>query len=123
MRVAGPRYGAMTTPDQLLRTNLERVFNERDAQKRLAVIREIYLPDAVMHDPEGSVEGHEAINALVSRLQPTLPAGLDFVPDGAAMAHHGVGVLRWHTSPAMLNGFDVAQFRDDRIAVLHVFIG
>jgi hypothetical protein len=108
--------------DPLLRANLERVFNEPDAQKRLAAIREMYAPDAVVHDPGGSVEGHEAINELVTRLQPTLPAGLAFVPDGPALAHHGLGVLRWHTSPAMLTGYDVAQFRGDRIAVLHVFI-
>jgi SnoaL-like domain len=112
----------MTTPDELLRANLERAFNEPDAQKRLEVIRELYAPDAVVHDREGSVVGHEAINALITRLMPTLPAGLAFVPDGPAMAHHGLGVMRWHTSPPMLNGFDVAQFREQRIAVLHVFI-
>ena len=115
----------MTTPaqaDQLLRTNLERVFNERDASKRLEAIRSVYEPDAVVHDPEGSVTGHDAINALVTNLQKTLPPNFAFVPEGSALSHHGTAMLRWHASPAKLTGFDVAQLRNDRIAVLHVFI-
>ena len=110
------------TPDELLRTNLLQVFNEPDAAKRLAVIRTVYAPDAVVYDPAGSVTGHDAINALVTRLLPTLPPGFEFVPDGPALAHHGTAVLRWRSQPAMLMGLDVAQLRDDRIAVLHVFI-
>lgn len=110
------------TPDELLRTNLQKVFNERDAEKRLAVIRDVYAPDAVVYDPEGSVTGHEAINALVTRLLPTLPPGFEFVPDGPAVSHHGTAVLRWRSQPVLLTGLDVAQLRDGRIAVLHVFI-
>lgn len=108
--------------NQLLATNLETVFNERDPEKRLAAIRSLYTEDAVVHDPEGSVTGHEAINALVTKLLLTLPPGFVFVPDGPASSHHGMSVLHWHSAPAMLKGFDVAQLKDDRIAVLHVFI-
>lgn len=106
----------------VLQRNLETVFNERDAEKRLAAIRALYTADAVVHDPEGSVTGHEAINALVTRLLPTLPPGFSFVADPPALSHHGTAILRWHSEPAMLHGFDVAQLQDDRIAVLHVFI-
>lgn len=110
------------TTDELLRTNLERVFNERNAGKRIEVIRAIYEPDAVVYDPEGSATGHDAINALVTRLLPTLPPGFMFVADGPVLAHHGAAMLRWRSNPAMITGFDVAQLRNDRIAVLHVFI-
>ncbi len=96
--------------------------SERDAAKRIEVIRAIYESDAVVYDPEGSASGHEAINALVTKLLPTLPPRFAFVADGPVLAHHGAAMLRWHSNPAMITGFDVAQLRNDRIAVLHVFI-
>ena len=108
--------------DHLLRTNLEQVFNERDAAKRRQVIERLYTPDATVADPEGTVVGHAAIDALVTRLLSAFPPGFRFVPGVKGHGHHQVALMPWTTEPEMLTGFDVAQLSDGRIHTLHVFI-
>ncbi len=112
--------------DRLMQANIARVFNERDEAKRLAAIAEIYAKDAGFYEPETEVHGHEAISHAVTELQASLPPGVSFTPNGPALGHHDVGRLRWHASaaggPVIVNGMDVAHFKDGRIQALYVFI-
>jgi hypothetical protein len=48
--------------DGLMQANLKRVFSERDASRRMEVIRELYAKDAVLHEPHASATGHTAIS-------------------------------------------------------------
>ena len=54
--------------DGLMQANLTRVFGERDAGRRIEAIRELYVEDAVLHEPHASVNGHAAISAAVTAL-------------------------------------------------------
>jgi hypothetical protein len=45
-----------------MQANLVRIFEERDAVRRLAAVRELYAPEAVLNEPESSAHGHEARN-------------------------------------------------------------
>lgn len=110
----------------LLSESLQRVFGERDGQRRLQAIKALYAEDATLFEPHALVTGHKAISQAVETLLSSLPPTFDFVAIGPAVAHHGVGRLRWAAGPAdgptAVTGTDVASFADGRIRTLHVFL-
>ena len=53
--------------NRLMHANLTRVFNERDAGRRIVAIRELNAEDAVLYEPDASAKGHAAIAANVSQ--------------------------------------------------------
>lgn len=110
----------------ILQANLERVFGERDAGLRLAAIRDLYSPDAVLYEPGSIATGHEAIAQAVEELLASLPPAFAFSPIGSAVGHHGLARLRWRAGPpegpVAVTGTDVARIEGGRIASLHVFI-
>lgn len=112
--------------DGILQANLKRVFSERDASLRLAAIRSLYSPDAVLYEPDSIKAGHDAISQAVDELLASLPPAFVFSPMGPAVGHHGLARLRWRAGPpegsAVVTGTDVARIEAGRIASLHVFI-
>jgi lauroyl/myristoyl acyltransferase len=68
----------MTTKDkviQLTKDNLQRVFGETSAPKRLEMIRELWVPssEALFVDPLGVFKSHEAISDMVVKIQAINP--------------------------------------------------
>jgi hypothetical protein len=112
--------------DHLLRSNLERVFNERDADRRAAAIAELFVVDPILFEPDTIVEGREAISAVVGKLLERFGPDFAFVPAGIAVGHHGMASLRWHGGPRLgpvaVKGTDTAEIRDGRIARLWVLL-
>lgn len=112
--------------DAVMQANLARVFGERDADLRLAAIRQLYAEDAVFYEPHAVASGHDAINQAVTALLASLPPAFVFTPLGPAVGHHAMGRLRWQSgppgSPAAVTGTDVARFDNGRIVSLHVFL-
>lgn len=112
--------------DHLLRSNLERVFNQRDDAARAAAIAELYVADPVMYEPDGVVEGRDAIAATAGRLLVQFGPDFVFVPEGRAVGHHGLAVLRWHAGPGdgavAVTGTDAAEIVDGRIKSLWVLL-
>jgi len=112
--------------DHLLRANLERVFNQRNDAARAAAIAELYGADPVMYEPDGVVEGRDAISATAGRLLVQFGRDFAFVPEGRAVGHHGLAVLRWHAGPkggpVAVTGTDVAQIVGGRIHRLWVLL-
>lgn len=110
----------------LLQSNLNRVFGERDAEKRIAAIRDLYAPDAVIYEPDAIATGHDAIAQAVEALLTSLPPNFDFTAIGPAVGHHGLGRLRWRAGPregpVAVTGTDVVRIEDGRIQSLHVFL-
>lgn len=109
-----------------MQANLDRVFGQHDAQRRLEAIRELYAADAVLNEPHTSAKGHEAINQAVTELLGSLPANFVFSARGPADGHHGIGYLKWSSGPAggpaAVNGMDIAHFENGRIQSLFVFL-
>ncbi|MEX1235718.1 MAG: hypothetical protein WEB56_12115 [Roseovarius sp.] len=62
--------------ETIMQANLERVFGERDASRRMVAIRKLYVEDAELHEPQQSVRGHDAISHALTDLLAHLP--LDF---------------------------------------------
>lgn len=112
--------------DGILQANLKRVFSERDASQRIAAIRSLYSPDAVLYEPDSIKAGYDAISQAVDELLASLPRAFVFSPMGPAVGHHGLARLRWRAGPpegpAAVTGTDVARIEAGRIASLHVFI-
>ncbi len=112
--------------DRLLRANLERVFNERDAAKRAAALAELFVAEPVMYEPTNIVSGRAAISAVAGALLEQFGPAFRFRPVGVAVGHHGVGCLRWQAGPeggpVTVTGIDAAEVIDGRIARLWVLL-
>ena len=120
MTSAEPNY------DSLLRSNLERVFNERDATKRELAVRELYVDEPVMYEPTNILLGGAAISEVAGKLLEQFGPDFGFSPEGVAIGHHGFACLRWHAGPkggpVAVTGTDVAQIVDGRIHRLWVLL-
>ena len=112
--------------DRLLRANLERVFNERDAGRRAAALEELFVVEPVMYEPDGVVQGRAAIAAVAGHLLDRFGPTFRFTPVGRAVGHHGLASLPWQAGPeggpVTVTGTDVAEVVDGRIARLWVLL-
>ena len=112
--------------DALLRANLQRVFNERDAQKRIAAVQELFADTPTMYEPTGIVTGRAAISEVAGALLDQFGSDFAFVPEGPAVGHHGLGYLRWHAGPSagstVVSGVDVAEISEGKIVRLWVLL-
>ena len=110
---------------ELLLANLFTVFGERDPARRLEVITRNYTEDVTWTDPDGTTEGHEAMNEQAQKLLDRIP---DFVFTAAGPVHVSgdLGLLAFNLGvpeqPPAVSGIDVALVRDGRIAVLHTLL-
>lgn len=112
--------------DHLLRSNLQRVFNERDEDKRRAAIAELFVEEPVMYEPTNIVRGREGIARVAGELLQQFGPTFRFVPDGVAVGHHGLARLAWHAGPdhgpVAVTGADVAEFEGGKISRLWVIL-
>lgn len=112
--------------DRLLRSNLQRVFNERDGAKRAAALAELFVDDPVMYEPTAIVAGRAAISAVAGKLLDRFGPIFAYVPEGVAVGHHGIGVLRWRAGPeggeTLVTGADAAEIVGGKIARLWVLL-
>jgi hypothetical protein len=112
--------------NRLMQANLTRVFNERDAGRRIVAIRELYAEDAVLYEPDASAKGYAAISEAVTALLGHLPPNFVFSAAGPAIGHHNIGRLRWRSGPpdgpVAVTGMDIAHFEHGRIHSIYVFL-
>jgi SnoaL-like domain len=112
--------------DALMKANMTRVFNERNAQRRLAALGELYAKDAIFYDPEAVATGPEAISGAVETLLRNLPPDFVFTAAGPAVGHNGAARLFWRVGrpngPVVITGTDVAHIENGRIKRLYVFV-
>jgi hypothetical protein len=110
---------------ELMLANLFAVFNERDPKRRLDVIARNYTEDVIWSDPDGTIQGHEAMNEQAQKLLDRMP---DFVFSAAGPVHvsRDLGLLNFNLEvpkqPPAVSGVDVALVRDGRIAVLYTLL-
>jgi SnoaL-like domain len=124
-----PAAAAATTDHarihELLLENLFAVFSDRDAERRFEVIARNYTEDVTWTDPDGTTQGHEALNEQAQKLLDLMP---DFVFNAAGPVHvsRDLGLLSFNLGvpkqPPAVSGIDVSLVRDGRIAVLHTLL-
>ena len=114
-----------TLTDLMLR-NLCEVFGERDSERRMTAIKNLYSEDAVFFEAEQRFQGRQAIGDAVAALQASFPAEFEFSAVAPPARNHDVGRLFWRLGPAgpppVVTGMDVARFKDSRIRSLYVFL-
>lgn len=112
--------------EKIMQDNLDLVFGERDASRRMKAIRTLYAEDAELHEPQQSVRGHEAISQAVTELLGQLPSDFTFAAIRPALGHKGLGRLQWRAGPpggpVAVTGTDVARIENGLIQSLHVFL-
>ena len=110
---------------ELLLANLFAVFGERDRERRLQVIARNYTEDVNWTDPDGTTQGHEAMNEQAQKLLQRMP---DFAFSAAGPVHvsRDLGLLAFNLGvpeqPPAVSGIDVALVRDGRIARLYTLL-
>ncbi|WP_190820332.1 nuclear transport factor 2 family protein [Saccharopolyspora pogona] len=101
-------------------------WNERDADKRRAMVDELWANEGTYTDPLADVQGREAVDATIAAVQAQFP---DFVfrPGEVFDAHHDIARFTWELGPAggeaVVVGFDVAVLDENaRIRAIHGFL-
>jgi hypothetical protein len=115
----------MATVDELLTANLHGVFGERDAARRRRAIDEAFSDDVRFTDPEGTVEGRDALDAKAAGLLAQAPDSFVFAEDGPRYIGADTGVLAWAFGPEgapVARGVDVLTVRDGRIVDLRTLL-
>jgi hypothetical protein len=109
----------------LMTRSLLDVFNQRNSQHRAAALGEIYSPDIVFYEADGSITGTAA---LQERVQQLLDGAPDFVftPVGQPSVIHDLGRQPWAfgppDGPPVVFGTDIARIDDDHIKALYTFV-
>ena len=103
---------------ELLEESIVRVWNERDADRRLLALEDLYHQDATIYEPARTVTGLGAISDVVGEVLAGMPPGFKFRVIGPTLGHHGVSVTRWEGGPpdtVIVSGSDVVRARDGKI--------
>lgn len=110
---------------ELLLRNLQEVFGEGNSAKRRSAIKELYTDDCVVYVPPGVLVGHDALDKFASDLRATHPH-FTYAPHASPQVLHNAGRLKWGSGPPGgapdYTGEDVIIVRDEKIAVLYVFL-
>ncbi|MEG3086910.1 nuclear transport factor 2 family protein [Sphingomonas sp. PB4P5] len=113
------------TVESLLIRNLRDVFAEHDAERRTAVIEELFHPDCIFSDPRGRHVGRRQLDRAIGDLQSQFPDYV-FSTIGAADVLEDSGRLAWafgpDGDPRRITGLDVVVVSADRIAALYTFL-
>jgi hypothetical protein len=113
------------TIENLLKRNLHEIFGERDAAKRMAVIKETWTEDCIFSDPHGHYVGHRALDGAIGTLHKRFPDYI-FSELGVPQTLHDAGRLAWTFGPrealSRVSGLDVIVVRDEKIAALYTFL-
>ncbi|MGW5152554.1 nuclear transport factor 2 family protein [Rhodococcus koreensis] len=118
---------------RLMEENLLAVFNERDPQRRLTVVRRNYAPDVRWSDPEGTVIGQDRLHERAQELLDGPLSGLTFTQSGPVYQTANLGLLAFDVVPLdraagagssepLISGYDVAIVENDVIAQLFTVI-
>ncbi|WP_319430907.1 nuclear transport factor 2 family protein [Mycobacterium sp. RTGN5] len=110
---------------ELLHRNLQEVFGEGDATRRRAAVDEFYTDDCVVHAPDGILVGRDAVDTFAGELRGMHP-NFVYTHRGEPAVLHDAGLLAWGSGPEggspEYTGLDLIHVRDDKIAVLYVFL-
>ena len=110
---------------ELMLDNLFAVFNVRDPKRRLAAIERNYTEDVTWTDPDGTTEGHQAMNEQAQKLLDRMPEFV-FAAAGPVHVSRDLGVLAFNLGvpeqPPAVSGVDVALVRNGKIACLYTLL-
>lgn len=112
---------------QLLENSLLLIWNDRNAGKRLELMKETYAPDIHFYESNTgeAIIGHQAINELISTLQKQWPIEFQFQLNKPSQVNHLIQIISWNLGPQgaqpVATGMDVAVIENNLIQSLHLF--
>lgn len=118
----------MENRKKLLEDSLLVIWNDRDPQRRLNAMDQIYAADIVFYenDESDAFIGFEAINNLIGNLQSAWPDEFVFELTGPSRVNHHVQHIAWRLGipgqEPVATGMDVAIVADERIKSLHLLL-
>lgn len=113
----------------LLETSLLEIWNERDAEKRLGAMRQIYADDIEFYESEETPVfiGHQRINDLIGKLQADWAPEFEFTETEETRANGNLQIASWTLGipgqTPVAKGKDVALVENGKIAKLYLFLG
>jgi hypothetical protein len=111
---------------QLMEENLQQIWSERNADRRMTALESIYAKDSTLFEVGEIIMGYEAINNAVSRLVNGMPPDFIFTRLKPVIINNNAGRLVWGVgpkgSPPVATGMDVAIFENGKIKSLYVFL-
>lgn len=111
---------------QLMENNLQLVWNERNANHRIAAIEKLYVNNSTLFEVGETITGYEAINNAVTRLVNGVPPNFVFTKLKPVIINNNAGRLIWGLGPKgrppTATGMDVAIFENGKIKYLYVFL-
>jgi SnoaL-like protein len=115
----------MPDAEELLDSNLHRVFSERDPARRWAAIERTYTEDVTFSDPEGHYVGRQALTEKAQELLDGPLAGFALEEDGPRYIGPDTAVLAWRFGPPgspMARGIDILTIRDGLVSNIRTLI-
>jgi hypothetical protein len=111
---------------QLMEENVQQVFNERNAARRMKALENIYAKDSTLFEVGEIITGYEAINEKISTTVNGMPADFVFTRLKPVIINNNVGRLVWGVGPKdkppVATGTDIAMFENGKIKSLYVFL-
>ncbi|MBF9143903.1 nuclear transport factor 2-like protein [Hymenobacter properus] len=113
---------------QLLEDSLLVIWNDRDANRRLAAMSSVYASDIAFFEGHGAepITGHQAINELITKLQAEWPVEFQFKLTKPAQANKAVQLITWQLGAdgalPVATGADVAIVENGLIKGLYLFL-
>ncbi|RFZ85997.1 nuclear transport factor 2 family protein [Mucilaginibacter terrenus] len=118
----------MDSSAKLLEDSLLIIWNDRDPEKRLKAMAEIYAADIVFYESNDgpAIEGYEAINELISKLQSQWPLEFKFELSRPSHVNHQVQHITWTLGipgqTPVATGMDIAIVENHQIKLLHLLL-
>jgi hypothetical protein len=118
----------MENSAKLLEDSLLVIWNDRDAARRLAAMKEVYAADMVFYESNDgpAITGYQAVNDLVDKLQAQWPLEFRFELNRPSQVNHQVQHISWTLGipgePPVATGMDIAIIEDGKIKSLHLFL-
>jgi len=113
---------------QLLENSLLVIWNERNADRRLEAMKQIYAPDVHFYEfnTGEAIVGHTAINELIAKLQKEWPSESRFELNKPSQVNHQVQIASWDLGAQgmqpVATGMDVAVIENDLIKSFYLFL-
>jgi hypothetical protein len=109
---------------QLLIDRHFEIWNDREAEVRLAKFSAVYAHDFTVADYAALATGSLAVNQLIDRVL-AQHQGFRFSPEPVAW-NHGIGRVRWgfgpKENPNQVRGEDIFTISNGKLATMHVFL-
>ncbi|WP_336517373.1 hypothetical protein [Pollutibacter soli] len=118
----------MASTAKLLEDSLLVIWNDRNSDKRLETMKQIYAPDIHFYENNdgNAIVGHQAINELISKLQSGWPIEFQFELNKPSQVNHTAQIISWNLGPKgatpIATGMDVAITENDLIKSLYLFL-